>query len=319
VHILILLPLVVRGQQNLVPNGSFEEMTSCPTGSAQIELAMPWMNDIGGCDLYTPCSTVPIQGVPENVIGHQLAHSGFAYAGIFTFGGPLEPNGREYLQVPLIAPLQAGGYVISFRASLADDMKYAVGSLGAYLSDTIITREQFNSVLEVEPSIQSPAGIIMSDKDIWYHITDTFASRYGGERYLLIGNFKSTAESDTLLVPTGANNGFKSYYYIDDVSVLAIDSITGINDELGTRNNQLSVYPNPNNGQMTVEYELKEEDSGKLFFYNTIGQCVLSSPLNKGLNLMSVNLNGVSSGLYSVVAVVNGEVTLSEKISILRL
>lgn len=257
--LMISLSLLCQGQGNLVPNGGFEDLVNCPTSSAQIHLATPWINDIGGCDLFNECSEaifippdwyLPQQGVPENSVGFQFAHSGNGYAGIYTYGGEVETNGREYLQVSLSQTLVSGKYVVSFWASLADEFQYAVGSLGAYFSDTLMTRTHFNTVWNVEPSIQSPAGLIMSDKNIWYHITDTFVSRTGGEEYLLIGNFKSAEESDTLLVPTGANNGFKSYYYIDDVSVVALDTVSGIEEAKRLR---FSIYPNPTTEIINIE------------------------------------------------------------------
>lgn len=202
--------------------------------------------------------------------------TGFGYAGIFTYGGQYETYGREYLQVPLTVPLQENvDYEVSFWASLADEFQYAVGSIGAYFSDTLITRTEFNSVLEVEPSVQSPNGLIMSDKEIWYHVTDTFRSRYGGEQYLLIGNFKTTDESDTLLVPTGANNRFQSYYYIDDVSVVAIDSIPSSIEGMEVDENNFSVYPNPSNGSMMINYALEEGEEGMASVFDIQG--VLSS------------------------------------------
>ncbi len=250
--ILLALPLLCQGQGNLVPNGSFEEITSCPTSSAQIHQALPWMNDIGGAELFHSCNPGtpdgdPHVGVPLNGVGYQYAHSGEAYAGIYTYGGPNETNGREYLQVPLIEPIHASRrYIVSFWASLADEFDYAVGSLGAYFSDTILVRTSFNSLPDVEPSIQSPPGQIFSDKDLWYLITDTFTSRVGGERYIIIGNFKSTAESDTLFVPTDENGSWKSYYYIDDVSVIALDSIPNSMAEPTTEPAlTLTVWPNP--------------------------------------------------------------------------
>lgn len=81
---------------------------------------------------------------------------------------------------------------------------------------------------------------------------------------------------------------------------------------------EFRIYPNPNNGQMTLGYTLEESEKGEVNFYNAIGQHVLTQTLKEGVNLMSVNLNNVSSGVYSVVGVVNGEIRLSEKVSILR-
>lgn len=300
IPILISLPLLCQGQGNLVPNGDFEDYTQCPETSNQITLATPWINDVGGCELYNSCSPplffppdlyIANVGVPENLGGEQFAHSGDGYAGIFTYGGATETNGREYLQVPLIEPLQSGGYVISFWASLADEFQYAVGSIGAYLSDTLVIHDQFNSVLEVEPSIQSPLGLIMSDKDIWYHITDTFSTRYGGEQYLLIGNFKSTADSDTLLVPTGANNRFQSYYYIDDVSVVAIDSIPS---SIGDKETfDFSVYPNPATEALQIK-SAKELVGVRVL--DMRGRSVFTESI--AANTHTVDLKSIQAGMY---------------------
>ena len=251
--ILVALPLIVQGQGNLVPNGSFEDIVSCPTGTAQIHLAVPWLNDVGGVELYHGCnpgssSGSPHVGVPANTTGHQYAHSGEGYAGIFAYGGPFEPEGREYLQVELTEPIQASvRYKVSFWASPADKYQYAVTSLGAYFSDTLMTRAVFNSVLDVEPSVENPADHPLADKDIWHMVTDTFNSRYGGERYLVIGNFRSAEESNLLWVDSGATqNHNRSYYYIDDISVIALDSIPKSIAEPATELAlTLTAWPNP--------------------------------------------------------------------------
>jgi hypothetical protein len=295
--IAVLLPLLCMGQQNLVPNGSFEEITSCPTATAQIHQALPWINDIGGVELFHACNPGtpdgdPHLGVPLNAGGIQQAHTGEAYAGIFTYGGPTETNGREYLQVQLIEPIQASRrYIVSFWASLADHFQFAVGSLGAHFSDTLIVRNSFNSLPGVEPTIQSPTGQIFSDKDIWYLITDTFSSRYGGERYMTIGNFKSTAESDTLLVPTGAGGYWQSYYYIDDVSVVALDSVPdGVDDEGRI---PFTMYPNPVSDVLRVESTVQMRNARLM---DALGREVYSQAVEGQAH--TLHLRDLPAGLY---------------------
>jgi hypothetical protein len=304
VVILVLLPQVTWGQQNLVPNGSFEEITSCPNPqigtTAQIELAFPWLNDIGGTELYHACSpplifgadSFPSLGVPENAVGVEQAHSGEAYGGIYTYGGINETNGREYLQVPLIQTLHSGRYEVSFWASLADEFDYAVGSLGAYFSDTLVTRTSFNSLPGVEPSIQSPPGQIFSDKDLWYLITDTFTSRVGGERYIAIGNFKSTAESDTLFVPTGDHNRLKSYYYIDDVSVIALDSMpNGVGEAEPLA---FKVWPNPAQNHITITAP-SALTAASVFIYSISGQRLVSGAYDA-----QIDISSLPNGIYFI-------------------
>jgi hypothetical protein len=96
----------------------------------------------------------------------------------------------------------------------------------------------------------------------WMLVADTFISRFGGERYITIGNFFVDAESDTVLVNTSLpqSNG-RASYYIDDISVVALDSVPSGVEEVGQGRSNFSVYPNPNNGRMMVGYELNEDES----------------------------------------------------------
>ena len=108
---IVLLPLIVLGQQNLVPNGDFETYSQCPDNIGLVHLAVPWTNTGGGTTpdyfhvcgppIIAPPDTFPNAGVPENVFGFQSAHSGEAYAGIYAFSRPTEEL-REYLQIGLI-------------------------------------------------------------------------------------------------------------------------------------------------------------------------------------------------------------------------
>jgi hypothetical protein len=300
--ILVLLSTTfARAQQNLVPNPSFEELTSCPTGSAQIHRAVPWINDVGGCEVYNECvepTFIPPnhyqhrQDVPENSVGYQSAHSGEGYAGIFTYGGQFETNGREYLQVPLLEPLQSGGYLVSFWASLADKYQYSVTSLGAYFSDTLVTRTSFNSVLDFEPSVENIPTQNLSNKDIWYLVRDTFMSRYGGEEYLLIGNFRITEESNLFWVDSGAGNNWdRSYYYIDDVSVIALgDTVSGISE---AEQLQFSVYPNPVVERVNIA---GKERLHHVALFDIRGRKIMEEDAHNQKH--TIDLKGIPEGVY---------------------
>ncbi len=73
--------------QNLVPNHSFETITSCPNGLSQIYKSPPWFitaNSFNNSpDLFNQCdssSSVISCGVPQNYFGFQQANSGIGYA-----------------------------------------------------------------------------------------------------------------------------------------------------------------------------------------------------------------------------------------------
>jgi hypothetical protein len=85
-----------------------------------------------------------------------------------------------------------------------------------------------------------------------------------------------------------------------------------------TEVNGFAVYPNPNNGEMILEYHLNETETGQITIYNSLGQTVFSQNLNTSATKMTIQLNGISSGLYSVSVIKNAQLVLSEKVSILE-
>lgn len=218
-------------------------------------MTMPWINTAGGTtpDLFHACSpplvfppdTIPHLGVPENLFGSQFANTGDGYAGIYKYNGPVQEELREYLQVELSQQLHAGvRYRVSFYVSLADKFQYAVGTLGAYFTDALVVNDNWG-VYEVDPQIESPVEVVFEDKENWVLVEDTFSSRFGGERFMLIGNFRTDDESQIALVDSNSLYS-KSYYYIDDVSVIALDSVPNSIEEYGGI--RFSVYPNPTGG-----------------------------------------------------------------------
>ena len=299
--ILVLLPMLVHGQGNLVPNPSFEERVECPSSISQYYLATPWSNTGSICspDYYNSCnlgtpSGSPHMGVPENGSGHQFAFSGVSYMGIFTFAGFSSPQGREYLQVTLTEALQADiKYMVSFHVSLADKFWYAVGSFGAYFSENLIQREN-GDVLLMIPQIQSSEGIIFDDKENWILIQDTFSSRNGGERYLIIGNFHADEESNITLVDSGLNGYNKSYYYIDDVSVMALDSVSSDGEE--QEGVIFSIHPNP----ATSFIHVCGQRPRRIRLLDMSGKAIVRENITTDRH--TLHLSGIPPGLYLLEA-----------------
>jgi hypothetical protein len=193
--------------------------------------------------LVFPPDTFPHFGIPENVFGSQTAASGVAYAGLY--GAQLgNQETRDYIQIQLTEPLHFRvRYVVSFYVSLCEASRYAISALGAYLSEDAISSNDL-LVLDAEPQVLPEPLESITDTVNWVLVTDTFKSMHGGERFITIGNFFSDAESDTTFVNPNAELGaLHAYYYIDDVSVVALDSISNSIEEQETIG--LSIYPNP--------------------------------------------------------------------------
>lgn len=79
-----------------------------------------------------------------------------------------------------------------------------------------------------------------------------------------------------------------------------------------------SVFPNPNNGAMTLTYTLREGERGTLNIFSVIGETVFQGELDRSQGAMNIDLGGLSSGIYLIRIDVNGIKRLSERMSILK-
>ncbi|HZV71358.1 MAG TPA: gliding motility-associated C-terminal domain-containing protein [Saprospiraceae bacterium] len=225
---IFLLSGINAWSQNLVPNPDFESFTVCPPNVNQggpLE-CLPWYHPTDASSDYFNVCGGPGADVPNNLFGSQGPHSGVAYAGIGTwFVGFLY---REYLTVQLTEPLMPNtAYEISFYVSLADN-NCGTDKMGVYFS-AIPPPNTGIVPINVDPQVSSNLGLL-TDKINWTLISGCFPA-VGGEEYITIGNFFS--DEDTPLDPTCAQNPVQSYYYVDDVTVMALGPPGIIDIDLG--------------------------------------------------------------------------------------
>jgi len=83
-------------------------------------------------------------------------------------------------------------------------------------------------------------------------------------------------------------------------------------------NGEFAIYPNPNNGQFTLTYELNEFETGQVRVFDMVGRQVFAQILNAEAKTADMSLNGLNSGIYLVSLEVNGEVRSTERLSILK-
>jgi OOP family OmpA-OmpF porin len=219
--------------QNLVPNPSFEEVTVCPQSFylRSADFAIPgWTSPtLGTPDLFHACSRDEA-GVPFNWAGESNAHSGKGYSGIYVWDSELSANYREYLQGELAEPLKEGQkYLVEFYYKSAPNSVYIINRMGLSFSETPI-KLQHNYLIGQTPTLSiSKDEIKVGPTTGEWELASMIYQAKGGERYVIIGNFFSNEETKNKRLPWrfGKNKmlDFKSYYYIDDVSVKSLDSL----------------------------------------------------------------------------------------------
>ncbi len=227
--IYFLVSFDLKGQENLVINGSFEENVSCPTSSSQINLAIPWMSGTvnGTPDLYNTCATdfsvtVPFH-YPKN---YQWPKTGKAYSGIYSFYSGIK-NEHEFLKGILKSNLKNKKHYIEFYISPL--INNDIFSNPCYIEGIELSLSQKDSIYSFNDKIKFPLeisisnnGQIIRDSLNWTRISGCTIGN--NEKYLYLGNFKL---NDLTLVDPICHKSFPNYayYYIDDVGVFEFDPL----------------------------------------------------------------------------------------------
>ena len=205
--------------QNLVPNGNFENYSSCPAGIGQISKATPWFSTsvfgpAGSPDYFHECS-IGDSDVPNTFNGYQQPHSGSGFAGIV-----LHHEGivfREYISIQLGSPLTANTcYQFEMYCNLADSATNTTDAIGVYFSNSAVTGMTNSNPLPFVPQITNTQGNFF-DTANWTRVSGDYQA-VGGEQYIIIGNFSSDSLTTTVLSDSNVTSS-SAYVFIDDVSL----------------------------------------------------------------------------------------------------
>ncbi|MEO8067054.1 MAG: hypothetical protein ABI599_05110 [Flavobacteriales bacterium] len=221
VALAVIWPMPGTGQ-NLVTNGSFEDISSCPTERGEIEKAITWFRGgIASPDLYNTCGASDTCGIPLNWAGFQQPASGVGYAGMHTYSSAGPGYGiHEIIGTELSTPLTVGAvYWLSVKASFtispALQCRMAVNNIGfLFKMDSTIGQSAW---LPWSNNAHFFSQAIISDTLEWTTIQGQFTAD-SAYRFVYIGNFFGDDLTDTMLVNPGGDLDM-SYHYVDDVCV----------------------------------------------------------------------------------------------------
>jgi gliding motility-associated-like protein len=223
-------------QQNLVPNGSFEDTVNCPDRGTNyyITASKDWLMPTNGspdyynacCRDFDPSSHMYLFQVPQNYMGYQAARTGNAYGGYYAALRKDSNSYYEYMSVKLISRLEEDkSYKLTYYLSLADSfygkpypLQY-VNYSGAYFSQHLYTANN-NSIIPYTPQVISDPSVFLSDSTGWQKVEGRFKAK-GGEEYLTIGYFVDYDHVTANMVNNGTSldSIIAAYYYIDDISL----------------------------------------------------------------------------------------------------
>ncbi len=291
-YLFTLASLFVKSQ-NLALNCSFEKMTNLNCWYPI--LAMDNWSTISSSDGFTTmCPYSSGSGIPNNWFGHCYPIHGTACAGLATLALPY--NGKEYLTQNFMTPLIAGNsYYVSFYALKSSRTRIATEKLGILFTVNPPPPVASTGNIVGTPQVENQNGF-MTDTVNWTKIEGSFIAQ-GGENHLTIGNFNINALTDTL--QTGTTNPYvqddgTAYYFIDSISVYESSTITNTNYYF--KNNTFNIFPNPSNGNFSVQYKC-DKDS-ELIIENIDGTGTIKYQLLPTQSYISINSRILNPGIY---------------------
>jgi hypothetical protein len=258
-HILIVAQIAYSNigiGQNMVMNPSFEDNDSCPSSSSQINNANGWSSFHNSPDYFNSCATNINFSVPSNVLGYQLASTGFAYSGITTFYTEFS-DFREIIGGTLLSTMNIGTkYYFSMKVSLCIDVPTSTSHASNNLGVRFLTETYDNTnPWMIDNFAHIWTDTVITDTASWVTVSGSIIADSAYSNFA-IGNLFDDINTDTVQLGNGTT-GFTSYYYIDDVCV-SLDSSYCINTgntglfDSGFRESMV-VYPNPTSGSISID------------------------------------------------------------------
>jgi outer membrane protein OmpA-like peptidoglycan-associated protein len=212
-------------QVNKAPNPSFEEIEGKIKTQGQIDNVVEWYSPEGmePADVFTTETKKTEVQVPLNIRGRAETKDGNAYVGIRVYS-EREAKPRQFIQAKMAKKLIPGKkYCIKMHVMLSGLSKYAINNLGMHLGAKAIKAKDIEA-WDITPQLTFTDNAIVDDQLDWVPICIEFEAD-GTERYITIGNFapQSAVQAKKMRRPREfkVQQTRDSYYFIDDVSVIA--------------------------------------------------------------------------------------------------
>lgn len=118
-----------------------------------------------------------------------------------------------------------------------------------------------------------------------------------------VGGFQLIRHDDVILLTDNGKFGSMARYMIN------VDQVAGVEDV--AINNEVTIYPNPTEGNTTINISLINDANVDLSVYNMYGQLIHvmgQNRLSQGMNSITLDATQFASGIYLVKVIIDGEV-----------
>jgi hypothetical protein len=212
---------------NYVTNGSFEDHYTC-LGFNPIVMVKGWRSidssQFSNALYNHPC----FSNIPWDGGGYQYPRTGEAYVAAGFYCPPptcSNNSSRGYFRNRLKNTLiKNQTYCVKYFVNVRDISSHGINQASAYFcGDEIDTITEIAVPLTyLNPQINFPINQFISDTVLWTMVTGTFTAN-GTEKHILIGNFKSDAATDTVLINSSSLPMVGTDLFLEDVSCIPLN------------------------------------------------------------------------------------------------
>jgi hypothetical protein len=207
---------------NYVNNGGFEDLKDCNY----------YVND-NKLKYWSGIDTTKFNYSIENQCLNNMPYGGwyqYARSGVGEVGGGFlcsqctYSTNRSYMRNKLKGTLSANKtYCVKFYVNVKNGSPKGVDAIQAYFGDNTLDTVKlcFARITYLIPQISNPTGNVITDTLNWIPVTGTFVAN-GTERFMVIGNFKSDAATNTAVANSTVSGNWCDLH-LDDVSCIDID------------------------------------------------------------------------------------------------
>jgi hypothetical protein len=287
--------------QNLVPNPSFEEYTTCPNDMGQLDHATGWSRYNDSPDYFNECSTPGPTSVPHNHCGYQWPASGSGYAGGLTwydgFPGTREIMGRE-LSEPLVSgvPVYLSFKLVATTNGYLENMIYSASGVGMWFRMTPTTAL---GALPNSTAIHMDA--VPLDTLNWVVASGTYTPDQAYPYVVIGGAYDDSLTAHEVINPNG--NIGAAYVYIDDVCVSYDPNTCGVHS--GIRDNVITAlhsYPNPFDHECHLRMDAETRSATPVQVLDALGRVVWQGLIPTGQTELVIAGDALAPGTYTAMA-----------------
>jgi hypothetical protein len=191
---------------------------------------------------------------------------------------------------------------------------------GSVLEDIGFSRQPGDPIPGVDVKLgRNPGGQLVTSTQTDSTGTYTFTG-VAYDNYIIYADIPGLGRDSSYVVTVDATNDsiFNLDYVVDSSVVFIVNNTaTGVHPNIAqTKEKVFSVYPNPSDGNASIEYSISKDANVSLGIYNVLGVKIIDIANDEqmsGTHKYSINKakdNELASGIYFVTLIVDGKISI---------